>query len=225
MRVLVVEDYEAVRKAVSQALAEDGFVVDQTGDGDLGLHMATTGEYDVLVLDVMLPGVDGFEILRKVKEAGSPVAALFLTAKTDVVDRVKGLDLGADDYLVKPFAMDEFLARVRSLVRRRYNCAETTLRIGSLAIELRAHEVRVGEVMVELTAREYALLEYLALRAGEVVTRTDIWRHVYDDLTDTTSNVVDVYIGYLRRKLEKAGSEPLIHTRRGEGYILREPEA
>ena len=223
MRILVVEDFEAVRKAVCQALEEDGFVVDSASDGREGLHLAETGEYDVLILDVMLPGLDGFELLQRARRSGNSAPALFLTAKTAVDDRVRGLDLGADDYLVKPFAMEELLARVRSCVRRRYDRAETVLRVGPLALDLRAHLVHVADRVVDLTAREYALLEYLTLRAGEVVSRTDIWRHVYDDLTETTSNVVDVYIGYLRRKLNQAGAVPLIHTRRGEGYVLREP--
>ncbi len=225
MRLLVVEDYPPLRVAVTEALREDGHAVDSAVDGKDGLARALTGDYDVLVLDLQLPHVDGLEILRRVRAAGKPCQVLVLTARDAVEDRVAGLDLGADDYLVKPFAMEELLARARALVRRAYGRSSPVVRVGHLEVDTAAHAVSVDGAPVELTAREYALLEYLVLRAGEVVSRTEIWEHLYDERSDATSNVVDVYVGYLRKKLEREGRPPLIRTRRGEGYVLAGPDA
>ena len=223
MRVLVVEDYAPLRKSLSQGLRDAGFAVDATGDGDEGLWYATTNDYDVIVLDLMLPGTDGLTILRRLREAGRESHVLVLTAKGDVADRVRGLNLGADDYLVKPFAFAELLARVRALVRRAYDAKDPVLRVGDLEIDTAARSARRGGEPLRLTAREYALLELLALRAGQVVSRTAVWEHVYEFDSEAHSNVVDVYIGYLRRKTERGGRPRLIHTRRGEGYVLGEP--
>jgi DNA-binding response OmpR family regulator len=213
MRVLVVEDYAPVRAAVREGLLENGFAV----DGEDGLWFAAANPYDVVILDIMLPKLDGLTLLRRLRASGSRVAVLLLTAKDTIEDRVTGLDLGADDYLVKPFAFAELLARVRALVRRRYDVATSLITIEDLEIDTATRTVRRAETSIPLSAREYALLEYLGLRAGELVTRTDIWEHLYDFQSDSTSNVVDVYIGYLRKKL---GAPQLIHTRRGQGYIL-----
>jgi len=221
MRVLVVEDYAPVRTAVRDGLVEAGFAVDVAGNGEEGLWLAEQNPYDAVILDIMLPKLDGLEVLRRLRKGGSKHAVLLLTAKDTVADRVAGLDLGADDYLVKPFAFAELLARVRSLIRRRYDTKDPTIRLADLEIDTARRTVRRGASVIALSAREYALLEYLALRAGELVTRTEIWEHVYDFRSDAQSNVVDVYVGYLRKKL---GSPQLIHTRRGQGYVLAESE-
>ena len=220
MRALVVEDYAPVRDAVCEGLVENGFAVDRAGDGEEGLWFAEQNPYDVIVLDLMLPKLDGLAVLTRLRKAGSTTPVLLLTARDGVDDRVRGLDSGADDYLVKPFAFAELLARVRALVRRRYDTRDPVVRIGDLEVDTVKRSVRRAGEPILLSAREYALLEYLALRAGELVTRTEIWEHVYDFASDTHSNVVDVYIGYLRKKLERDGAPKLIHTRRGLGYLL-----
>ncbi len=217
MRALVIEDYAPIREAVSEGLAEQGFAVDTAKDGAEGWWFAESNPYDVVVLDIMLPKLDGLTLLQRLRAKGERVAVLLLTAKDTVEDRVRGLDLGADDYLVKPFAFAELVARVRALVRRRYDVRDPILRIDDLAIDTVARTVRRADKDIALSPREYALLEYLAVRAGELVTRTQIWEHVYDFNSDATSNVVDVYVGYLRKKL---GGPALIHTRRGFGYVL-----
>jgi DNA-binding response OmpR family regulator len=220
MRVLVVEDYPPIRKAVAKGLREAGFAVDDTGDGEEGLWYATSNAYDVVLLDLMLPGIDGFTILNSLRAAGSGAHVLILTAKDAVSDRVHGLDLGADDYLIKPFAMEELLARVRALARRAYCVKNPCVVVEHLRIETAAQRVWCGPEEVHLTPREYALLEYLAMRRGEAVSRSDIWEHVYEFNSDADSNVVDVYIGYLRKKIERPGRPPLIRTIRGRGYSL-----
>ena len=220
MRALVVEDYAPIRNAVVEGLTENGFAVDAAADGEEGLWLAESNPYDVVVLDLMLPKIDGRTVLAKLRAKKIGVPVLVLTAKDAVEDRVKGLDAGADDYLVKPFAFAELLARVRALVRRRYETRDPTIKIGDLEIETTKRVVRRGGETITLSAREYALLEYLAMRVGQLVTRTEIWEHVYDFRSDTHSNVVDVYIGYLRKKLERDGTAKLIHTRRGQGYLL-----
>ena len=224
MRLLLVEDYPPLRRSIAKGLREAGYAVDATGDGEEGLWYASSGEHDVIVLDLMLPKVDGLTILRRLREKGSPAHVLILTAKDTVDDRVRGLELGADDYLVKPFAFDELLARVRALVRRKYEAKSPVIAVGDLEMDTRARAVRRGGRAIGLTAREYALLEFLALRAGQVVTRTDIWEHVYDFAAEPNSNVIDVYVARLRKKLELDGRPPLIHTRRGIGYVLGGPD-
>ena len=222
MRILVVEDYAPIRTSVVQALREGRYSVDEVEDGREALARISTGEYDLVVLDLMLPGLDGFSVLEEARGDGLETHFLLLTARDAVDDRVRGLDLGADDYLVKPFAMNELLARVRALLRRAYQRKSPTIEVGPLSIDTASHRVEISGESIELTAKEYALLEYLAMRKGEVVRRIDIWEHVYDERSDATSNVVDVYIGYLRRKLESTGAPRLIQTRRGEGYVLEE---
>jgi DNA-binding response OmpR family regulator len=225
MRILVVEDYAPLRKAVSKALREEGYSVDEAEGGGEALLSAGSDDYDVVLLDLMLPGMDGLEVLRRLRAGGARCQVLILTARDAVDDRVRGLDLGADDYLVKPFAMEELLARVRALVRRMYARKSPTLRVGHVELDTLRREVQVAGEAVRLTAREYALLEYLAMRSGEVVSRTEIWQHVYDEESSTSSNVVDVYVGYLRKKLERPELPRLLHTRRGEGYVLEAPGA
>jgi DNA-binding response OmpR family regulator len=222
MLVLVIEDYEPVRQSIVQGLQEEGFAVDATGDGEEGLWYARTGQYDVILLDLMLPKVDGLTILQRLRQLGNPVHVLILTAKDTLEDRLQGLDLGADDYLVKPFALEELLARVRALVRRKYQAKSPVLRVADLEVDTTRRSVRRAGHKVELTAREYAILELLALRAGEVLSRTTIWDHVYDFHADPNSNVIDVHVAHLRRKLDLAGLPRLIHTRRGVGYVLEE---
>jgi DNA-binding response OmpR family regulator len=220
MRVLIVEDQERLRNWLQKGLKEAGFVVDAAGDGKEGLWYAEGNSYDAIVLDLMLPGLDGLSILRRLREAGREDQVLILTAKDTVPDRVKGLDLGADDYLVKPFAFEELLARIRALVRRGYGKHSPVIEIGDLRIDTAKRQVWRGEQEIELRAMEYKLLEYLARRAGEAVSRTEIWEHLYDFASETVSNVVDVYIGSLRRKLDRPGTKSLIQTRRGLGYVL-----
>ncbi|MBZ5497886.1 MAG: response regulator transcription factor [Acidobacteriia bacterium] len=220
MRVLLVEDYLPIQKAVAKGLREAGFAVDVTGDGKEGLWFATSNDYDVIILDLMLPEVDGLTILKRLRSAGRAAHVLILTAKDTVPDRVKGLDLGADDYLPKPFAFEELLARVRALARRAYCAKNPCLSVSDLRIETTLQRVWRGQEEVSLTPREYALLEYLAMRAGQVVSRTEIWDHVYEFNSEADSNVVDVYIGYLRKKIERPGKPVLIRTLRGRGYSL-----
>ncbi len=221
MRVLVVEDNAPIQKAVAKGLREAGFAVDVSSDGEDGLWYATSNDYDVVVLDLMLPRVDGLTILKRLRAAGRSTHVLILTARDTVQDRVLGLDLGADDYLVKPFAFEELLARVRALARRAYSAKNPLLTVDDLRLETSTRRVYRGDDEIILTSREYALLEYLAIRAGEAVSRTDIWEHVYEFNSDADSNVVDVYIGYLRKKVERMGRPTLIHTIRGVGYSLR----
>jgi DNA-binding response OmpR family regulator len=223
MRVLVVEDYAPIQNAVAKSLREAGFAVDATDNGVDGLWLASNNSYDVVVLDLMLPGLDGLTLLERLRARGHSTHVLILTARDTVPDRVRGLDLGADDYLVKPFAMDELLARVRALARRAYCAKNPALRVADLLIDTIRQAVSRGGEPIVLTAREYALLEYLAMRAGEIVPRTDIWEHVYEFNAEADSNVVDVYIGYLRRKIERPDRPALIHTVRGAGYSLRGP--
>jgi DNA-binding response OmpR family regulator len=221
MPVLLVEDYLPLQRSVAEGLREAGFAVDVTGDGEEGLWYATGGGYDGIILDIMLPGMDGLAVLKRLREEEDDTPVLILTARDAVADRVQGLNLGADDYLAKPFAFEELLARVHALVRRRYGRGSPEIVVGALRIDTAARRAWRGSRELQLTAREYTLLEYLAMRAGETVSRSDIWQHLYEFEAEATSNVVDVYIGYLRRKLEEPGEARLIRTVRGVGYALR----
>ena len=216
MRVLYVEDSESLRRSVRRALRHAGFAVDLATDGAEGFAAAELNVYDVLVLDVMLPRLDGLALLRRLRAAGQTAHVLLLTARDTVADRVEGLHQGADDYLVKPFALAELIARVKALCRRAYGEKAGALCLGPLEIDLSARRLRVAGEGVELTAREWRLLEYLALRRGEVVPRAEIEAHIYDELVEPLSNVVDTAVYGLRRKIG-AG---LIRTRRGLGYVL-----
>lgn len=220
MRVLVVEDYQVIRDGLVEGLKREGFAVDATGDGNEGKWFAETNDYDLILLDLMLPGCDGLEILRRLRAAGKLAPVLLLTARDDVADRVRGLDLGADDYLVKPFAIAELLARVRALIRRRYGARNPLLTIDDLEIDTSARTVQRAKHTIALTPREYALLELLALKAGQVVGRSEIWEHLYAFADDSSSNVVEATVLRLRRKISPEGTRPLLHTRRGFGYLL-----
>ncbi len=220
MRCLVIEDFSPLRESIGERLSEEGYVVDSTGTGDEGLWFARNHEYDAVVLDIMLPRMSGLEILGKLRETQDRTPVLLISARDTVDQRVEGLDAGADDYLIKPFALDELSARVRALTRRQYNQGSTLIRIADLCIDTSQRSVsRAGEE-IPLTPREYSLLNYLAHRAGQPVSRKDIWEHVYEDQEGGTSNSVDVYIAHLRRKLNAGGREDLISTRRGYGYLI-----
>ena len=220
MRVLLVEDFELLRDSIAQGLREAGYSVDAASDGEEGLWYARSNPYDVLILDLMLPGLDGLSLLKKLRADNEQTHVLILTARDTPEDRVRGLDLGADDYLVKPFVFAELLARVRALVRRKYQVKTPVIKVADLEVDTVARLVRRAGRTVDLSPREYVFLEFLASRAGEVVTRTDIWNHLYDFNSETDSNVVDVFIGHLRKKIEQPGLARLIHTRRGHGYVL-----
>lgn len=222
MRLLLIEDNTLLRNAVGQYLREAGFIVDTAATGDEGLWAATENPYDAILLDLMLPNVDGMEILRRLRAKGNPVHILVISARDGLEDRLEALDAGADDYLVKPFPLSEALARVRALVRRRYAKKSPVMRVADILLDPIRRTVHRSGRAIELTALEYRMLEYLFHRAGEVVSRTDIWERVFEDGTGGNSNTLDVYIGYLRKKLNAEGEPDLIHTRRGQGYILEE---
>jgi len=220
MRVLLVEDEIKMARAVRRGLEQEGYGVDVFGDGDEALFQATEQDYDAIVLDVMLPGRDGFELCRTLREQGRWAPVLMLTARDAVEDRIRGLDVGADDYLVKPFAFGELLARLRALIRRGPQERPTVLQVDDVTLDPAAHRVIRSEREVELSSREFALLEYLMRHPGEVVTRRRILEHVWDYNYDGLSNVVDVYVGYLRKKLERPFGRPFIRTIRGVGYAV-----
>jgi DNA-binding response OmpR family regulator len=223
MRILVVEDSPPIRRAVAGSLEENGFAVDATGEGDEGLWMAETYDYDVAVLDIMLPGMDGLAVLKNLRGKGNDMPVLFLTAKDGIADRVEGLNSGADDYLVKPFAIEEMIARVHALCRRRYGDADAVLRCADLEIDTLSKSVKRLGTPIEIPSRYYTVLEFLMRNQGKVVSRSEIETHVYDECISPMSNVVDVAIHTLRRLLEvDSYSKPLIHTKRGQGYILQE---
>jgi|SRR6516162_8972817 two-component system copper resistance phosphate regulon response regulator CusR len=222
MRLLLVEDFTVLRESTALGLREAGFAVDEAAEGETGLWYALSNDYDVIILDLMLPQIDGLTVLKRVREAQRKARVLILTARDAPADRVAGLDGGADDYLVKPFVFAELLARVRALVRRRYELKSPVIEVADMQIDTTMRAVRRGGEVVELSAREYALLEFLALRAGQIVTRAEIWEHVYEFESEAGSNVVDAFIRLLRRKIERPHLPPLIHTRRGHGYLLGE---
>ena len=220
MRILIAEDHPNLARSLADGLREEGYAVDLTNDGDEALHLAQVTPYDGILLDVMLPNKDGWTILKTIRQRGSNTPVLCLTARDGVEDRVKGLNLGADDYLVKPFAWEELIARVRAMIRRGHGQRSSIIQVADLEIDVSRKSVRRGIKAIELSAREFGLLEYLAHRKGQVVSRTDIWDHLYDQHDEAASNVVDVYIGYLRAKIDKDFAVKLIQTRRGQGYVL-----
>ena len=220
MRILVVEDENTIAQFVSQGLREAGNAVDVAHDGEEGLDFALAAEYDLLILDVMLPGISGLVVLKQVRKRGYTGPVLLLTARDQVEDRVAGLDSGADDYLTKPFAFPELLARVRALLRRPALQNDTILKLNDLEMDTIKHEVRRSGHLIDLSQREYMLLNYLLRHPGQVLTRTQIAEQIWNFDFVSDSNVVDVYIGYLRRKVDRGFTPSLIHTVRGVGYRL-----
>ncbi|MFN7971986.1 MAG: response regulator transcription factor [Acidobacteriota bacterium] len=225
MRILVVEDDRRTRDTLCRGLREQTWAVDHAATGEDAIEKASLHDYDVLVLDLMLPGVGGIEVCRSLRAAGSTAAILMLTARGALDDRVQGLDAGADDYLAKPFAFRELLARLRALGRRHREAATLDLTIGPLVIDRRKRRAWRDGRPLALTSREYALLEHLATNAGRVIGRPELAEHVWDDSLDPWSNTIEVHINRLRRKVDPAGTPRLIGTRRGEGYVLEAPGA
>jgi DNA-binding response OmpR family regulator len=221
MRVLVVEDETKVGSFIKRALEEESYAVDLCEDGAQGLDLALSGSYDVIVIDLMLPNLPGLEILRRIRKEKIHTPVLILTAQSKVDQKVKGLDAGADDYLTKPFAIDELLARVRVLLRRGTAEAPGVLQVDDLILNPATREVTREGQRIELTVKEYALLEYFMRHAGRVLTRPMISEHVWDQDFDTFTNVIDVYVNYLRNKIDRGRSRKLIHTIRGSGYMLK----
>ena len=220
MRFLVVEDEEKVARFVRRALEEESYAVDGVGDGESAIEQIEVVPYDLIILDLNLPKKGGLEVLQWLRQKGHKIPVLILTARTAINDRVKGLDLGADDYLVKPFAIDEFLARVRALLRRG-GAAAPLLQADDLTLDPVTHEVRRAGQKIELTTKEYALLEYFMRNPNRVLTRSMISEHVWDIHFDTFTNVIDVYVNYLRNKVDRGFKRPLIQTVRGVGYVLK----
>ena len=224
MKVLLVEDDRKIASFVRKGLKEQGFVVDFCDDGDDGFYLATSQPYDVILLDIMLPGRDGLSILRQLRERKNTVPVILLTARSAMQERVEGLNLGADDYVIKPFFVEELLARIHAVTRRATGESLSLLQAGAVTVNLLTREVRVGEEPVELTAREFSLLELLLRAPGRVLTRTQILEHVWGYDFDPQTNVVDVYVRRLRNKIDANADRPLIETVRGVGYRLRKPE-
>ena len=224
MRLLVVEDEPKLAQYIYRGLSEESFLVDIARDGEEALERAALTTYDLVILDLMLPRMDGFAVCRALRAAGSDLPILILSARRIVGDRVKGLELGADDYLTKPFAFSELSARVRSLLRRRQPAALLALSVGTLKLDPITRLVKRGDRRIDLTQKEFALLDYLMRHAGHVVTRTMIAEHVWGFNWDRLTNVIDVYINHVRRKIERPDEPRLIHAVRGAGYVIREPE-
>jgi heavy metal response regulator len=220
MRILVIEDEKKVASFIKKGLEEEHYAVDTAYDGETGLYMADVNEYDLIVLDLMIPKIDGLEVLKRIRSNKNNVPILVLTAKDTVEDIVKGLDSGCDDYLTKPFNFVVFLARIRALLRREKIEKEPLLKIADLTLSPVTHKVTRRGKEIELTSKEYALLEYFMRNPDKVLTRTMISEHVWDYHFDSLTNVIDVYVNYLRRKIDKDFEPKLIHTIRGVGYIL-----
>lgn len=220
LRILLVEDEPDAARMLAKGLREQTYAVDVSGDGEAGGYQASVNDYDLIILDVMLPRKDGFAVCREIRAAQSSVPILMLTARDAVQDRIAGLDTGADDYLTKPFDFHELLARVRALVRRGAALRPEIIQVADLVIDTRARIVKRNGRGIEMTAKEYALIEYLARRVGEVVGRADIAEHVWDESFDPFSNLIEVYVQRLRRKIDDDQTLKLIRTRRGEGYVL-----
>ena len=222
MRIVLVEDQPDAARMLAKGLREHAYAVDIAADGDTAVYQSSITDYDAVVLDVMLPGASGLHVCRELRRRGSPVPVLMLTARDAVEDRIAGLDSGADDYLAKPYDFGELLARLRAVIRRGARPpVPEIIEVGDLRLNTGSRQVQRSNHPISLTAREYALLEYLAHRAGSVVSRADIAEHVWDEHYDPLSNVIDVYVQRLRRKVDLPGQESLIRTRRGEGYQLR----
>jgi DNA-binding response OmpR family regulator len=225
LRILLVEDDRKLSRILKRGLEEEGYAVDVADDGEVGGVKAETTNYDSIILDLMLPKQDGFSLIQRWRAAGMPSHILVLSARGRVEDKIKALDLGADDYLTKPFELRELLARLRALVRRRHEVKSTVMKVYDLEIDSVTRRVHRAGKEIRLTPREYRLLEFLAYNRGRVVSRTMIWEHLYDENDESTSNVIDVYIRYLRNKLDRGYDPQLILTRWGEGYMLRACES
>ena len=224
MKILLIEDDALLRDILKTLLKKNGFSVNVASDGEEGLFWATEYPHDTIVLDIILPAIDGLTVLKRLRERMIKTPILLLTVQGGVQDRIHGLDLGADDYLPKPFDYDEFLARVKALIRRGKGEAAPVITIADLEIATAARTVKRGRQTISLTRREFNLLEYLALNAGRVISRTELIEHLYDSEFESDSNIIDVYITYLRSKIDKHFSDQLIYTVRGAGYMMKRPE-
>lgn len=220
MRILLVEDEPRVANFIARGLREKSYAVDVAGDGEVALYQCHINHYDLIILDVMLPRKDGFAVCRELREDGRQTPILMLTARDAVDDRVRGLDSGADDYLIKPFDFKELLARVRALLRRRQDVRPAVLQVADLTLNTVDHTATRAGRKIDLTAKEYALLEYFVSHAGKLLGREEIAEHVWDENFDPLSNVIDVYVRRLRKKIDDGFTPELIHTRRGQGYLL-----
>lgn len=223
MRILLIEDEIDLASIIKKGLEESGYSVDMAHDGEEGLYMAQNYSADVIILDIMLPVMNGLDLLHSLRKEGGNIPVLLLTAKDSLKDKINGLDTGADDYLTKPFEFTELLARIRALIRRSSEVKEALIKIADLEINSANHEVRRSGKLIVLSAREYALLEYMAYHRGAVVSRFEITEHIYAEEFDLDSNIIDVYINFLRKKIDKGFDKKLIRTVRGAGYILEDP--
>jgi DNA-binding response OmpR family regulator len=224
LRILLVEDEPRMAQVIARGLRENSYAVDIAVDGPAALYQTSINDYDLILLDVLLPGCDGFEVCRELRARGDATPILMLTARATVDDRITGLDAGADDYLTKPFAFGELLARVRALLRRERRMHGDVFQLEDLVIDSASHQVSRASREIDLTAKEYALLEYLARRAGQLISRAEIAEHVWDESFDPFSNTIEVFVNRLRKKIDESHPVKLIHTRRGEGYILKPRE-
>lgn len=224
MRLLVAEDEKDMNRLITRALEKEGYGVDSCFDGEEAMDYLESAEYDGVILDIMMPKMDGHQVLKKLRARGSDLPVLFLTARDSIADRVAGLDLGADDYLIKPFDFDELLARVRAMMRKRSGHKTSVITIGDLKIDTGSHEVTRGDHSIELSSREYSILEYMAMHPGQVLSREQIETHVWNFDYSGGSNVVDVYISYLRKKIDGKENVKLIRTVWGTGWMIKEGE-
>ena len=224
MRLLVAEDEKDMNRLITRALEKEGYGVDSCFDGEEAMDYLESAEYDGVILDIMMPKMDGHQVLKKLRARGSDLPVLFLTARDSIADRVAGLDLGADDYLIKPFDFDELLARVRAMMRKRSGHKTSVITIGDLKIDTGSHEVTRGDRSIELSSREYSILEYMAMHPGQVLSREQIETHVWNFDYSGGSNVVDVYISYLRKKIDGKENVKLIRTVWGTGWMIKEAE-
>lgn len=224
MRLLVAEDEKDMNRLITRALEKEGYGVDSCFDGEEAMNYLESAEYDGVILDIMMPKMDGHQVLKKLRARGSDLPVLFLTARDSIADRVAGLDLGADDYLIKPFDFDELLARVRAMMRKRSGHKTSVITIGDLKIDTGSHEVTRGDRSIELSSREYSILEYMAMHPGQVLSREQIETHVWNFDYSGGSNVVDVYISYLRKKIDGKENVKLIRTVWGTGWMIKEGE-
>ncbi|GAB5047398.1 heavy metal response regulator transcription factor [Thermodesulfovibrio sp. TK110] len=222
MRLLIVEDEKSLANIIKKGLEEEGYSVDVAYNGEDGLFMAENESYDLIILDIMLPVIDGITIVKKIRKKELKTPVLMLTARDSIMDKVSGLDSGADDYLTKPFSFEELLARIRALLRRQKDIKSSIIEIADLVIDTASHEVKRGGKTINLSSKEYALLEYMAYNKNKVLTKTDLIEHLYDYDFDCDSNIIEVFVYRLRNKIDDGFDKKLIHTIRGTGYVLRE---